>query len=67
MYGCGSVHPGWVCGKSKGGYVQLCPTCRGWAEKCYPQGWTCYPGDTCKHGHSRLNTCYKCEGDEEEV
>mgnify|MGYP003150687614 FL=1 len=30
--------------------TRLCETCYHWYQERYPQGWSCYPGDTCQHG-----------------
>lgn len=37
------------CGRWRGGTV-LCDACLAKAELRYPQGWSYYPGDVCKHG-----------------
>ena len=38
------------CGKWRGGEKVFCDDCLARYEALYPQGWTGYPGDTCKHG-----------------
>ena len=38
------------CGKTVAGVVQMCNECVAKYNKIYPQGWSYYPGDTCKHG-----------------
>lgn len=52
--GCGKKVQGWAgetrCGNSQGGVVQLCRECEQTAKRSYPQGWSYYPGDTCRHG-----------------
>jgi len=30
--------------------TRLCETCYGRYQQRYPQGWSSYPGDICKHG-----------------
>jgi hypothetical protein len=37
------------CGEWRSGTV-LCDACLAKAEQRYPQGWSYYPGDVCKHG-----------------
>jgi len=48
----------------------LCPECMRNAEERYPQGWSYYPGDVCKHGVYTGGCgidymCGKCEMGEE--
>jgi len=38
------------CGKWVGGEKRYCDECLEKLQKQYPQGWTGYAGDTCKHG-----------------
>lgn len=38
------------CGEYDGHGQQFCPRCRRILELEYPQGWSYYPGDVCKHG-----------------
>jgi hypothetical protein len=38
------------CGRYYGGQKLLCGDCQVRALAKYPQGWQCYPGDTCRHG-----------------
>lgn len=38
------------CGRTQGGYEQLCDACEHAARKRYPQGWRYYAGDMCRHG-----------------
>lgn len=44
-----SVCLGGGCGEWHGGRY-LCSRCQRVAELEYPQGWSYYPGDRCKHG-----------------
>lgn len=39
-----------LCGVYRAGCKQLCADCEAEARLRYPQGWTGYPGDTCRHG-----------------
>jgi hypothetical protein len=38
------------CGTWHNGEEHYCPACESKLAKLYPQGWTAYPGDICKHG-----------------
>lgn len=40
----------WPCGQYVGGDQLLCDGCHEKAVNRYPQGWSSYPGDTCRHG-----------------
>lgn len=48
------THTGEKCYTVTGKYhfdgVYLCDNCLEWYQSRFPQGWVCYPGDTCEHG-----------------
>jgi hypothetical protein len=55
------------CGEWHGGEVELCDDCRKQWERTYPQGWSYYPGDCCRHGTyvggcGIDHMCGACEG-----
>lgn len=39
-----------ICGEMYGGTYRFCDSCFKQNEKLYPQGWSAYPGDVCRHG-----------------
>jgi hypothetical protein len=45
-----SVYRSARCGQMMGGVMQLCELHLGMTKQLFPQGWSYYPGDTCKHG-----------------
>ncbi len=54
------------CGStSYNGGVVMCEECEEKAERDYPQGWTYYPGDNCRHGvyvgGDNDCACFACE------
>ena len=60
---CGTYQPD-VYGSQR---QRLCHDCESKARKQFPQGWKCYPGDTCVHGVYVGGVefdymCHICEG-----